>query len=46
MAIELLERHAPERPAEDAQVRERVAVVTAMLDGWVLIEDQLLEIAG
>lgn len=27
-------------------VRERIAVLTAMLNGWVLIEDQLLEIAG
>lgn len=26
--------------------RERVAVVTAMLNGWSLIEDQLLEIVG
>ncbi len=29
-----------------AAVRERIAVLTAMLNGWVLIEDQLLEIAG
>ena len=29
-----------------ADVRERIAVLTAMLNGWVLIEDQLLEIAG
>jgi AcrR family transcriptional regulator len=27
-------------------VRERIAVLTAMLSGWVLLEDQLLEITG
>ena len=45
-AVELLEREAPDDRRCGRQVRERVAVVTAMLDGWVLIEDQLLEIVG
>ena len=39
-AIELLERDAPD-DRQRSQVRERVAVVTALLDGWALIEDQL-----
>ena len=44
-AIELLERDAPDDAYRDT-VRERVAVVTALLEGWALIEDQLLEIVG
>ena len=44
-AIELLERDAPDE-RQRSHVRERVAVVTALLDGWMLIEDQLLEMVG
>jgi hypothetical protein len=44
-AIELLERDAPDDDYRDS-IRERIAVTTALLDGWVLIEDQLLEIVG
>ena len=44
-AIELLERDAPD-DRQRSQVRERVAVVTALLDGWALIEDQMLEMVG
>ena len=44
-AIELLQRDAPNDPYRDS-VRERVAVVTALLNGWTLIEDQLLELVG
>jgi AcrR family transcriptional regulator len=44
-AIELLERDAPDDAYRDT-VRERVAITTALLEGWALIEDQLLEIVG
>jgi AcrR family transcriptional regulator len=47
-AIDALERDAGDRSGgeSDKRVRELVAAATAMLNGWVLIEDQLLEIVG
>jgi AcrR family transcriptional regulator len=46
--IRLLEGSRPARAGDEAdtEVRELAAVATAMLNGWVLIEDQFLEIVG
>jgi len=46
-AVERLRRAGPAAaPRWDEEARGTAAVVTAMLAGWVLMEDQLLEIVG
>ena len=42
---ELLETGRAGRPAEE-QVRGPVAVISALVAGWILLEDQLLDIVG
>ena len=45
-ALALLLDEARARGEDETGARLRVACVVAMLDGWVLIEDQLLEMVG